>query len=350
MNQYSQSKAAWHLDRISELRAGRVPAPVHVQLILSDLCNQDCAFCAYRMSGGLSTELFGTAETHNPNRRIPTEKAEEIIRDCARVGVRAIQFTGGGEPTVHPAHLQLFALAQELGLETALVSNGVKLDPLHRAVLGMRWIRISVDAGTEATYCAVRRVAPAHWRKLWTNIENLAALYLGRLGVGFVVTPENYRELAQCVELCAANGVPSVRVGAVFSEHGRAFYGDLDLEIRRSIDAAKRAAEASGVEVIDLFDRRIGDLETGAPRSAFCGYQHLTSYIGADLGVYRCCNTAYTRRGKIASLEEQSFAAYLTSRRLMDGFDARGCKFCQFLGQNAVIESLASEPADANFV
>ena len=84
------------------------------------------------MSAGLSTELFGAVQsggfTHNPNRKIKTEKALEIIDDCAAIGVKAIQFTGGGEPTVHPDHLELFLYAQELGIKTALVTNGVKLD------------------------------------------------------------------------------------------------------------------------------------------------------------------------------------------------------------------------------
>jgi Fe-coproporphyrin III synthase len=93
---YSQLKPAWHPQALEVLRQGGTPRPIHVQLILSDLCNQDCHFCAYRMSAGLSNELFGTAETHNPNRKIPTPKALEIVEDCAELGVKAIQFTGGG--------------------------------------------------------------------------------------------------------------------------------------------------------------------------------------------------------------------------------------------------------------
>ncbi|KKM02422.1 hypothetical protein LCGC14_1784650, partial [marine sediment metagenome] len=55
---YSTLKAAWHQERLDTFRAGRIPPPVHIHMILSDLCNQDCHFCAYRMSGGLSSELF----------------------------------------------------------------------------------------------------------------------------------------------------------------------------------------------------------------------------------------------------------------------------------------------------
>ena len=125
---YSQQKFAWHSKQIDALRRGEVPKPVHVQLILSDLCNQSCVWCAYRSETGLSTELFKTATTINPNRKIETDKAKEILDDCFDMGVKAIQFTGGGEPTVHKDHLEIFSYAQTLQLETALVTNGIKLN------------------------------------------------------------------------------------------------------------------------------------------------------------------------------------------------------------------------------
>ena len=68
-------KVYWHRDRLDALARGEVPSPTQVQLIISDLCNQDCSFCAYRMSGNLSNELFGEARedgsiNNNPNRMI----------------------------------------------------------------------------------------------------------------------------------------------------------------------------------------------------------------------------------------------------------------------------------------
>lgn len=346
-NQYSQMKPAWHLDRIQTLREGGNPVPVHVQLILSDLCNQSCAFCSYRMDTGLSTELFKTAETINPNRKIPTAKAAEIIEDCAALGVKAMQFTGGGEPTVHPDHLWLFGLAQERGLDTALVTNGVRLT-VEEPILRMAWIRVSVDSGTPETYSRVRQVSESHWRKVWANIESLAAVYRGTIGVGFVVTPENYPEIGQCAALCKQAGVSNMRVGAVFSSDGIGYYGDLIPTITDVIAEAKDEHDSAEFEIIDLFGRRLGDLEHGSPDDPFCGYQHLTMYIGGDLGVYRCCNTAYTLSGKVGSLKDQSLIELF--RDIDYRFDARGCRFCQFIGQNEAIRALIRQPEDANFV
>lgn len=345
---YSQLKPAWHVDRIETLRQGKNPVPVHVQLVLSDLCSQSCIFCAYRMPTGLSTDLFGTAETINPNRKIATEKAREIIRDCASLGVKAIQFTGGGEPTVHKDHLELFGLAQELGMETALVTNGVRLDPSAPAILGMTWIRVSIDAGTPETYSRIRQVSDAHWRSVWQNIEALAKTYTGALGVGFVITPDSFSEIGECAQKCKTAGVSNMRVGAVFSTEGIGFYGQLIPTIVETIKKAKAKYDGDGFEIIDLFGRRLGDLEHGSPTDPLCSYQHLTTYIGGDLNVYRCCNTAYSHAGTLGSLKDKSLRELFET--LDYTFDARQCRHCQFLGQNEAINALLRKPDHANFV
>lgn len=342
---YSQAKPVYWLDRLAALRAGVAPPPVHVQLVLSDLCNQDCGFCAYRMTSGLSNELFPQGTRRNPQRMITTSKAREIIDDCATLGVRAIQFTGGGEPTVHPDHLALFAHAQSHGIATALVSNSVALDTAHPAVHAMSWIRVSVDAGTPQTYASTRRVSPRHWATVWDKVAELAMRCTGTVSIGFVVTPENFRELPAACELAQRAGVANVRVGAVFSAEGKGYYGSW-LQPIRDVLADTRAR--FGDLVVDLFDRRIADLEAGSPTEPLCGYQHLSTYIGGDLGVYRCCNTAYTRAGKIADLHERRFASLFG--QAVPEFDATGCRFCQFRGQNQVIAATQRKGVHTEFV
>lgn len=348
MTIYSQLKVLHHADALAALRDGYRPEPVHVQLILSDLCNQDCHFCAYRMSSGLSNELFPDERGRkNPNRRIPSGKAFEILDDCAELGVKAVQFTGGGEPTVHPDHLAIFAHAQSLGMDTALVTNGVRLDPEAEAIQRMAWIRVSVDAGDAEQYERVRRVPDWHWSKVWANITALASNYQGKLGVGYVVTPDNFRGITSAAKLAYDAGAANIRVGAVFSRDGLRYYGELVSGIGREIEAAKAALAGTGFEVIDLFGRRLGDLEGGPPEHSECHYQYLTVYVGGDLGVYRCCNTAYTRAGKVGDLTDQRLRDAVLD---YEPFDARQCVGCQFKGQNAAIRAALATPEHVNFV
>lgn len=360
MNQaYSDLKAAWHLDKIDGLRGGSQIVPAQVQLILSDLCNQDCHFCAYRMSGGFSSEQFGENGNHNPNRKIPTAKALEILGDCATLGVKAVQFTGGGEPTVHPDHLAIFEHAQDLGLDTSLVTNGVLFRPgWDRVLPKMKWVRVSIDAGTSEEYAKVRRVKPEFYAQATGHVAILAAEIAKQrtdctLGVGYVVTRENWSDLASGVELLREAGAHNVRLSAMFSTEGAAYYDGLLEPIRAEIERAKALARP-GFDVVDLFGNRIADLVQHAPDYEFCGYQQFNMFIGGNLKVYRCCTTAYTKHGEVGDLSKQTLASWFygaEKQTAYASFDARSCHTCQFNGKNRVINYLKDqEPLHVNFV
>ncbi len=351
MDIYSNLKPAYHLDSIADMRAGIQPFPKHIQLILSDLCNQNCHFCSYRMDGGLSTELFrGEAGERNPNRRIPTAKALEILEDARRLGALAVQFTGGGEPTVHPDAWKIIRAAKEMGFEVGLVTNGTKLDPFAAE---LEWVRISLDAAYPATYKAIREsdrflgVIAAT-----TNLSNGPRRCV--LGVGFVTTPENCDEVAEGCKVARDCGADYIRVSAMFSESGGEIFSE---EERAEIDAAIKWAQvhydSDTFRVINLFGDRLGDLDQASPDYDFCGYQHMTAYIGGDQCVYRCCTTAYSRHGKVGDLSGQSLWEWWESPERVatyGNFRARSCRFCMFNGKNRLINSLVDEPKHVNFV
>lgn len=363
MNPYSGAKVLFHGKRLEALRAGEQPNPLHVQIILSDLCNHDCSFCAYRMSGYTSNQLFNViredgTQNHNPNRMITTAKAHEILDDCERMGVRAIQFTGGGEPTVHPDHIEIFGRALDLGMRCALVTNGNRLQPGWEDVLPFfSWLRVSLDAGTPETYASVRRVKPTAFHKALANIQAIrtqidAQMTAAVLGVGFVVTRENWSELYEAVRLAKENGAHNVRIGAMFSQMGATYYDGM-IEPIRELEMRAKELQGDGFLVFDLFGQRVDDLFQGAPDYQFCGFEHFTTYIGADLNVYRCCNTAYNERGLIGSLKDQTFDALWQSyekRKAFAEFDARGCERCQFNHINRTILAAVNPPVHVDFV
>lgn len=354
VNPYAANKAALHSDRLLALNRGLQPAPVHIHFIISDLCNQDCDFCAYRIEG--YTEKFAVIEVdgkrnHNPNRMIPTEKAAEILRDAASMGVRAIQFTGGGEPTVHPDCGGLMTLAQTFGMETAIVTNGVRLDKVMEPVLASSWIRISLDAGRPETYCGVRRVPENHWKRVLANVQDLVerrSLQVKghdrtlTIGIGFVVTRENYREVVQACQIAKDLGVDNVRISAMFQPDNAVYFNDFHAE---AADLCRQAEALSteSFQVINRFGERVSDLELGHPDYEECPYQHFVCYIGADLNVYRCCVLSYTERGTVGSLQDQTFRALWegeTKRELYRDFDARQCPRCQFNDKNREINHM----------
>ncbi len=356
MIELSTIKLAHHPQWLDQLRAGRQPAPLSVQIILSDLCNQDCGFCAYRLTGYPSNQLFGGEDgEHNPRRFLPTAKALEVLDDCAALGVRSVEFTGGGEPTVHRDHAEVVSRTLDLGLDVGLVTNGVILRPeLLRIVPRLAWVRVSLDAGTAETYAAVRRSSPRLFALVLDHVATIlrAAPEL-TLGVSFVVTRENHGEAHLAAARAREAGASYFRLAAAFTPAWERYYdGWLDAARDNCLRACQ--LQRDGFAVVDQFTPRYADLARGSPQRPFCAKQHANTYVAADQNVYRCCALAYNRRGLIGSIRAQRFRDLWTSeekRADFAAFDARSCGHCPFDEQNRVAEYLLTErPPHVNFV
>jgi len=352
---YSDLKAAWHTSVLRDIEDmsvdGLLPVPVHMYLILSDLCNQDCHFCHHRMSGGLAVEQFEENGSRNPNRRIPTDKAKEILIDFGRMGGRAVQFTGGGEPLVHPDFYKIAEFALDADLECALVTNASKAldyDVLKR----FEWVRVSLDAGNASDYAKIRKAKPEMFDAVLRRVQDLAEhCPETTVGVSFVVTNDNKDGIVEAARYAEAAGAAYIRYSAVFSDAGPGYYDDAE-DIRNRIRSA--VGLVPGIKQINLFDSFMADLDSGAPDYKQCGFQHFAVYVGGNLKVYRCCTTSYTAQGEVGDLTNRSFNDWFFDDETLkryQSFDARTCNVCHFNAKNRVINYLTiGEPDHVNFV
>lgn len=276
---------------------------------------------------------------------MPLEKALEIVNDCGDMGVQAVQFTGGGEPTLHKGFEQVVRRVLDRGMEFALVSNGVRITPeLAKLIVRASWVRISLDAATEETYTAVRRVHKSHWQKALAAVGNLRAARDAQktdcvIGVGFVVTPDNWHEVRQAAMLAEDLGADNIRISAQFSNEDERLFASFHSDAATMCKAAEELSDEH-FTVYNRFGDRLEDLRLKQPEDKLCGYQFFTTYIGADLQVYRCCGYAYNDRGHIGDLRNQSFKDFWLSQARLDdqlNFDARGCERCQFRRINSAL-------------
>lgn len=342
MNPYSVTKAVCHGDRLAALKFGLHPVPVHLQLIPANLCNHHCSFCAYRMEGYTSCEKFDDGVIMGGS------DAVQVLQGAAAAGVKAVQFTGGGEPTVHRDLHTLLVVARNLHLESALVTNGQLMrGEMMTDLLACSWIRISLDAGTEETYRRIRGVEPGVFRKVLANVREL----VGRrndskspvyIGLSFIVTSDNWQEIPLACEIASELGVDNLRFSALFSNDDDGHYdgfGDEAASLCRQVAGAR----LNGLLISDNFSDRRQDLKQGAPDYDRCLYQHLTTYVGADLNVYRCCLLAYNERGKLGSLKGRTFLEFWNDPETiasLAGLNPRDCLRCQFNERNRSIKAI----------
>lgn len=368
MNPYRSDKIDLHPEFVKAVVRGNHPPPIRVQLVLSDLCNQDCSFCAYRMEGYSSNELFFQRDeldnivSRNPKRMLTGEKALEVVRDCKEMGVKAIELTGGGEPTVHPQLDDVIRLVKELGLDVGLVTNGVRLKPSTIALMAKRgvesWIRISIDAGTPETYAKIRRVSMTHWDQVWRNVELAVAMRQNVpdsplvLSVSFILTKENWREVHLAAERARAVGVDSFRIAPIFQNEGAGYFDTFSSEAQEMCEETKALATPTFAVHSQLM-KRIGELIKGRPTESNCLYQRAATYVAADMNVYRCCVNAYNELGKLGSIEHQSFKQVwerVGEEAPFGTFDAKQCSFCPFSDRQQAIANAMNSVKHGSFV
>jgi hypothetical protein len=173
------------------------------------------------------------------------------------------------------------------------------------------------------------------------------------LGVGFVVTKDNWPEIYEAALNALEDGAANFRISATFQTEG-ADYFSLFYGKARDLCLAAKSLETNDFTIFNLFGDRIDDLKQQSPSNPFCPLQQLVTYIGADLWVYRCCVLAYNEAGRLGSLENKTFQEFWESPEVaykLAEFNAMDCPLCMHNKKNEVIRYAASnEPQHVNFL
>ncbi len=92
---YSQLKIFHHKELLEKLENAQRCNPLYIRIKPTNVCNHNCYYCHYK-------NPYLTLDEYNPKDMIPHEKMMEIISDMKKMGVKAVTFSGGGEPLVYP--------------------------------------------------------------------------------------------------------------------------------------------------------------------------------------------------------------------------------------------------------
>lgn len=320
-NVYSTMKIFAHPEVVKNLNEFKPVSPTLVQLMWFDLCDHSCTWCSYRRPENKNNQLFENAyEKH-----IPKTKLLEMLDDFKTMGVKAIELTGGGEPSLHPHFLEMVKKMVEYGFDISIVSNGSKLteEKIIAMSSNLLWARISVDAGNVEDYMAIRGVGKNAWSRAWKAVENLrkhAKHPEFALGVGHVVCPESYLGIIEHVRLSKEHGAHNVRISAAFTEKNLDFYtlGSIgDSAGKESREIIKRASELAleakakyedkNFKVFNLFGERIVNMEVGKQDYDFCAAKEVVVVLTGSQEAYTCCSLAFNSKGLIGSFKDQSF-------------------------------------------
>jgi len=128
------------------LNRGEMVAPTMAIVYPTYSCNMRCFGC------------ISNAENAHPA-SLGIDLFDDFVSDFSQMGGESLEFSGGGEPTLHPKFGDLIASVARRDLQFGMITNGTKPDVCGIALAypGTRYLRISVYTVNQLEH--VRRIS-----------------------------------------------------------------------------------------------------------------------------------------------------------------------------------------------
>ncbi|WP_031480991.1 radical SAM protein [Maridesulfovibrio frigidus] len=355
MKLYTSLKVFHYQEKIDSLTrdSEEIKAPIHIRIKPTNVCNHNCSYCAYR------DETMQLGQDMVIKDKIPSNKMAEIVEDCIEMGVKAVTFSGGGEPFCYP---HLAETAQSLvdgGISIASLTNGALLKGEAAKVFAKHgtWVRVSMDGWDGPSYAKFRSVPEDEFSKVMTNIENFQKLG-GKcfLGVNYIINRDNADHVFEMAKKVKDLGVNSIKFSnCVVSNSGKennAYHAPIFETIKAQAQRAMQELADDSFEVFDAYHYSGEDFKKNYD---WCPYLQILPIIGADQRIYSCHDKAYNLGcGVLGSIKDQRFKDvwYDGRDKFFNIMPSRDCNHhCMSNAKNMLIhEYLGADPNHLVFV
>jgi radical SAM protein with 4Fe4S-binding SPASM domain len=334
LDRFSELRVLRWFDRIDSILEGDFHGPIRANLDLTNVCTHHCGFCeplAYREETLLDHR--GT---------LKTEVALEVLEELAAIGCKTINFSGGGEPTLHPCFGPILKRAVDLGMKTWIVTHGGQMHKWFDHLLLADHVRVSLDASLPEEHAAMHGTNWREFEKVKENIRELCKRRVSEtpeVGIAYIVADCNSSASSLRGLLDFASDV-----GADFV-HFRPLSEETHQRLTEAWPIiAMRIKETAVKYTVNIFlgDKRLTDVFQ--QRDFESCYSALTmAVIGANGDVQACCD----RRDIIfGNVNQQSFKSIWLSAKHREKADAivpKLCQRCLQCGYNRAVEKYIVE-------
>jgi len=279
--------------RIKQILQGELPFPQTLELYISNRCNHKCKGCH-------SKEFFGLK---SPFMEIQLFK--EIIGQLSSLGLEGIDFSGGGEPLLHPDFNAMIEFVVKKGVKAGLVTNGIFINRKSDKMLieNLSFIRLALDAANKKTYKRIHG-----YDDFPLLIENIRHLIKQKrkfnscitIGLKFLISKMNYSEIFPAAQFAKSLGVDYVQFKLL---KGSAKY-NLSDSIQKEIDASLQ--KTSLLSTKEFFV--VGSIKQAGRMRASCKLSLLHPAIDVSGNLYICNYFHHRKRAhRIGNLNRNSF-------------------------------------------
>ncbi len=307
-SKYSKLKIFHYKDKLESLpnEENSILPPLHIRIKPTNICNHKCWYCAYHQDD------FQLGQDMIMKDSIPEEKMMEIIDDLSDMGVKAVTFSGGGEPLYYRYIDKALQKLVDNNIAFASITNGSFLKGTTAELFAKHgtWIRISIDGWDDVSYKKYRNCKDGEYTKVIENIKSFKQKKSKCiLGISFILDKDNIQHMEKQMLLFKSIGVDSVKLSAVIvsndskknNEYNESFFKQTKVKIQD----IKDKFEDSNFEIFDAYH----ELEENFSKDYdWCPYTQIKPIIGADQNVYTCQDKAYNlETGLLGSIKYQTF-------------------------------------------
>ena len=312
-------KIIWHSQKLKDLLEGKISAPVYVRVKPTNKCNHQCSFCSY---DPLEGDISVRDEMHDRADEIPKEKMMEILSDFRGMGVKAITYSGGGEPLVYPHIAEAMRKTLEYGINLSIITNGQKLNGERAEILaGAHWVRVSSDASDAKSFAEIRKVPEKWFYELADNIKHFAMIKRNNceLGINFVVHKKNADQVYRSVKHFKELGVNHIKITPMWTSAFIEYHSPIKDSVLEQVARAKEL-EDDNFKVYDTYENDFSLSSVSERTYSRCYIMQTVPVIGANSKVYFCHDKAYSSGGSLGSIAEISFKDLWFSQRTANLF------------------------------
>ena len=342
------AKLLKQLPKLQNLQEGKPPSPVMAHMSLTNSCNLTCSFCCFA--------------NRDISEKMPTEKVFQALESFKAIGITGVEFTGGGEPSIHPDFKAIVQYAKDLGFSLGICTNGARFGA-NRAIKKdivelFDWVRLgmygfyegyeydlSVFEGTNckpsAAYVWDENLETSKNPNIvgdWSDVKNKRVLSKK------FQTTENFIRMLDWVE---ENGIPC-RIA--FNAIKDVKETKKDIETIRGIIGAYEEDRGRKLKYAFLSDFNF----KGERRNDHC-YMHMVKpFLFTDGYIYACPSAELSIENNYNYVPESQFAVCN-----IDGIEEfyaqgptrrhHGCHYCKYAMQNELIDDILTDTIHNDF-
>jgi len=350
LGQFNTYKVLSHLENLKAISEGQIVPPVTASIEPSSFCNFNCPHCNSREfrqkhQAVLSKEVL---------KRLPVE--------LSLYGVKAVLFTGGGEPLSNPNLLETFRDYRRNGMSVGLITNGTMfrtVDDYYDVVGNCSFIRISLDAISEYCYNRMHgtshgsRVVLYYMRELVKARRAVHRIDKCQIGVSYLLTHTNENEAWEAAKVVKEIGADYIQIKPIFNPRTEFYDEGLLSALDERVEQLRRQFESPEFRVYYFRNYFHAGLENYQRPYPVCLGHFLTANILSTGKLSICCQTINNDDLTFGDLNEQPFRQAWESiehLKVASKINLKECKPCKFEEYNKMLWSMRAPPEHKDFI